>query len=415
MKSDLHNKYIEKEALHGAKNYSPLPVVLKKGEGVYLWDVNDNKYLDMMSAYSAVSHGHSHPKIVNSLIEQSSKLAIASRAFYTEPLADYIEKLSNLTGFSSILPMNTGAEAVETAIKAARRWGYFTKGIPENEAEIIVADGNFHGRTTTIVGFSSEPDYKKGFGPFPDGFKTATYCSTDCGCSKVCEESINSFESLITDNTCAILVEPIQGEGGIITPKAGWLKQLREVCTQNNILLILDEIQSGLGRTGKLFAYEHENIQPDGLILGKALGGGLLPVSAFLSSREVMDHFNPGSHGSTFGGNPLAAVVASKALDILFEEDLIENSRVMGEYLSNALKNIDTNSIKEVRGKGLWIGVELYKDSVKAKNICLDLLDLGILAKETHETVIRFAPPLIINKEQIDWAMERITQVFKNY
>jgi ornithine--oxo-acid transaminase len=415
MKNDLHNKYIEKEALHGAKNYSPLPVVLKKGEGVYLWDVNDNKYLDMMSAYSAVSHGHSHPKIVNSLIEQSSKLAIASRAFYTEPLADYIEKLSNLTGFSSILPMNTGAEAVETAIKAARRWGYFTKGIPENEAEIIVADGNFHGRTTTIVGFSSEPDYKKGFGPFPDGFKTASYCSTDCECSKVCEESINSFESLITDNTCAILVEPIQGEGGIITPKAGWLKQLREVCTQNNILLILDEIQSGLGRTGKLFAYEHENIQPDGLILGKALGGGLLPVSAFLSSREVMDHFNPGSHGSTFGGNPLAAVVASKALDILFEEDLIENSKVMGEYLSNALKNIDTNSIKEVRGKGLWIGVELYKDSVKAKNICLDLLDLGILAKETHENVIRFAPPLIINKEQIDWAMERINQVFKNY
>ena len=415
MTKDLQSIYIEKEALHGAKNYSPLPVVLKKGEGVYLWDVNDNKYLDMMSAYSAVSHGHSHPELVNSLTEQSSKLAIASRAFYTEPLAEYIEKLSNLTGFSSILPMNTGAEAVETAIKAARRWGYFTKGIPENKAEIIVADGNFHGRTTTIVGFSSEPDYKKGFGPFPDGFKTASYCSSDCECSKVCEKSINSFESLITDNTCAILVEPIQGEGGIITPKAGWLKQLREVCTQNNILLILDEIQSGLGRTGKLFAYEHENIQPDGLILGKALGGGLLPVSAFLSSREVMDHFNPGSHGSTFGGNPLAAVVASKALDILFEEDLIENSRVRGDYLSNALKNIDTNSIKEVRGKGLWIGVELYKDSVKAKNICLDLLDLGILAKETHETVIRFAPPLIINKEQIDWAMERITQVFKNY
>ena len=415
MTKDLQSIYIEKEALHGAKNYSPLPVVLKKGEGVYLWDVNDNKYLDMMSAYSAVSHGHSHPELVNSLTEQSSKLAIASRAFYTEPLAEYIEKLSNLTGFSSILPMNTGAEAVETAIKAARRWGYFTKGIPENKAEIIVADGNFHGRTTTIVGFSSEPDYKKGFGPFPDGFKTASYCSSDCECSKVCEKSINSFESLITENTCAILVEPIQGEGGIITPKAGWLKQLREVCTQNNILLILDEIQSGLGRTGKLFAYEHENIQPDGLILGKALGGGLLPVSAFLSSREVMDHFNPGSHGSTFGGNPLAAVVASKALDILFEEDLIENSRVMGDYLSNALKKIDTNSIKEVRGKGLWIGVELYKDSVKAKNICLDLLDLGILAKETHETVIRFAPPLIINKEQIDWAMERITQVFKNY
>jgi ornithine--oxo-acid transaminase len=401
--------------MHGAQNYSPLPVVLKKGDGVYLWDVNDKKYLDMMSAYSAVSHGHSHPELVETLVNQSKKLAIASRAFYTEPLADYIEKLSKLSGFTSVLPMNTGAEAVETAIKAARRWGYFTKGVEDDEAEIIVADGNFHGRTTTIVGFSSEPDYKKGFGPFSNGFKTAEYCSSNCDCSKVCELSINSIESLITENTCAVLVEPIQGEGGIVTPKSGWLKQLREVCTQNNVLLILDEIQSGLGRTGKLFAYEHENIQPDGLILGKALGGGLLPVSAFLSSREVMDHFNPGSHGSTFGGNPLAAAVASKALDLLYDDNLIENSRQMGDYLANQLRAIDTDIIKEVRGKGLWIGVELFKDTVKAKQICLDLLELGILAKETHETVIRFAPPLIITKDQIDWALEKIRSTFKSY
>jgi ornithine--oxo-acid transaminase len=415
MSKDLQSNYIDKEAMHGAQNYSPLPVVLKKGDGVYLWDVNDKKYLDMMSAYSAVSHGHSHPELVETLVNQSKKLAIASRAFYTEPLADYIEKLSKLSGFTSVLPMNTGAEAVETAIKAARRWGYFTKGVEEDKAEIIVADGNFHGRTTTIVGFSSEPDYKKGFGPFSNGFKTAEYCSSNCDCSKVCELSINSIESLITENTCAVLVEPIQGEGGIVTPRSGWLKQLREVCTQNNVLLILDEIQSGLGRTGKLFAYEHENIQPDGLILGKALGGGLLPVSAFLSSREVMDHFNPGSHGSTFGGNPLAAAVASKALDLLYDDNLIENSREMGDYLANQLRSIDTDIIKEVRGKGLWIGVELFEDTVKAKQICLDLLELGILAKETHETVIRFAPPLIITKEQIDWALEKIRSTFKSY
>ena len=415
MSKDLQSNYIDKEAMHGAQNYSPLPVVLKKGDGVYLWDVNDKKYLDMMSAYSAVSHGHSHPELVTTLVNQSNKLAIASRAFYTEPLADYIEKLSKLSGFTSVLPMNTGAEAVETAIKAARRWGYFTKGVEQDKAEIIVADGNFHGRTTTIVGFSSEPDYKKGFGPFSSGFKTAEYCSSNCDCSKVCELSINSIESLITENTCAVLVEPIQGEGGIVTPRSGWLKQLREVCTQNNVLLILDEIQSGLGRTGKLFAYEHENIQPDGLILGKALGGGLLPVSAFLSSREVMDHFNPGSHGSTFGGNPLAAAVASKALDLLYDDNLIENSREMGDYLAYQLRAIDTDIIKEVRGKGLWIGVELFKDTVKAKQICLDLLELGILAKETHETVIRFAPPLIITKDQIDWALEKIRSTFKSY
>jgi ornithine--oxo-acid transaminase len=414
MVSNLQNNLINKEALYGAKNYSPLPIVLHKGEGVYLWDVDGNKYLDMMSAYSAVSHGHSHPELVKVLTDQAEKLAISSRAFYTEPFGEYIEKLSKLSGFESILPMNTGAEAVETAIKAVRRWGYFTKGIGENSAEIIVADGNFHGRTTTIVGFSSEADYKKGFGPFADGFVQADYCNTNCSCSRICEKSIQSIKNLINKNTCAVLVEPIQGEGGIITPQDGWLKQLRALCDENNVLLILDEIQSGLGRTGKMFAYEHEGIKPDGLILGKALGGGLLPVSAFLSSKEVMDHFNPGSHGSTFGGNPLAAKVASKALDLLVDDNLVENSQIMGNYLKAKLQEINLDFIKEVRGKGLWIGVEFNK-TISAKKICLSLMDEGILAKETHETVIRFAPPLTITKAEIDWAMEKIIKVFREY
>jgi len=414
MVSNLQNNLINKEALYGAKNYSPLPIVLQKGKGVYLWDVDGNKYLDMMSAYSAVSHGHSHPELVKVLVNQAEKLAISSRAFYTEPFGEYIEKLSKLSGFESILPMNTGAEAVETAIKAARRWGYFTKGIEENSAEIIVADGNFHGRTTTIVGFSSEPDYKKGFGPFASGFIQADYCNTNCDCSKICEKSIQSVKKSIKHNTCAVLVEPIQGEGGIITPQDGWLRQLKDLCDENNVLLILDEIQSGLGRTGKMFAYEHEGIKPDGLILGKALGGGLLPVSAFLSSKEVMNHFNPGSHGSTFGGNPLAAKVASKALDLLIDDNLLENSKIMGNYLKTKLQEINIDFIKEVRGKGLWIGVEFNK-TISAKKICLSLMDEGILAKETHETVIRFAPPLTITKEEIDWAMEKINKVFREY
>jgi ornithine--oxo-acid transaminase len=414
MVSNLQNNLINKEALYGAKNYSPLPIVLQKGEGVYLWDVDGNKYLDMMSAYSAVSHGHSHPELVKVLVDQAEKLAISSRAFYTEPFGEYIEKLSKLSGFESILPMNTGAEAVETAIKAARRWGYFTKGIEENSAEIIVADGNFHGRTTTIVGFSSEADYKKGFGPFSGGFIQADYCNTNCDCSKICEKSIQSIKRAINHNTCAVLVEPIQGEGGIITPQDGWLRQLRDLCDENNVLLILDEIQSGLGRTGKMFAYEHEGIKPDGLILGKALGGGLLPVSAFLSSKEVMDHFNPGSHGSTFGGNPLAAKVASKALDLLMEDNLVENSQIMGDYLKTKLQEINLDFIKEVRGKGLWLGLEFNK-TISAKKICLSLMDEGILAKETHETIIRFAPPLTITKEEIDWAIEKIIKVFREY
>ena len=413
MSSSLQDNHIKKESLYGAQNYSPLSVVIEQGEGAYLWDVDGNKYLDMVSAYSAVSHGHSHPELIKTLQSQSTKLAITSRAFYTEPFATFLEKLSNISGFESVLTMNTGAEAVETSIKAARRWGYFSKGIPEDNAEIIVANGNFHGRTTTIVSFSSDSSYKDGFGPFTPGFKTADYCGS-CNCESIenCL-SIESFEKKINKNTCAIIVEPIQGEAGIRVPTEGWLTKLRELCDAKNILLILDEIQSGLGRTGKLFAFQHENIMPDGLILGKALGGALLPISAFLSSKEVMDHFKPGSHGSTFGGNPLASKVASKAIDLLFEDKLIENSKNMGEYFLSKLRQIDSKIVKEVRGKGLWIGVELNESEVNAKDLCLMLLNEGLLCKETHKTVIRFAPPLMISKKDLDWAIDKITKVFK--
>ena len=409
MPTSLQDEYIKKESLYGAKNYAPLSVVLSKGEGAYLWDVEGNKYLDMVSAYSAVSHGHSHPELVKTVQDQANKLAITSRAFYTEPFGDFLEELTKVTGYENVLTMNTGAEAVETAIKAARRWGYFTKGIKEDKAEIIVADGNFHGRTTTIVGFSSEESYKNGFGPFSDGFVEAKYCWSECSA----DESIKSFESKINKNTCAILIEPIQGEAGIRVPEDGWLKRIRDLCDDNNVLLILDEIQSGLGRTGKLFAYEHENIRPDGLILGKALGGAMLPISAFLSSKEVMDHFNAGSHGSTFGGNPLATRVASRALKLLYEDNLIENSAILGEYFKSKLKSIDNKIIKDVRGKGLWLGMELNESEVNAKDLCLMLLNEGLLCKETHKTVIRFAPPLMISKEDLDWAISKITKVIR--
>ena len=410
MSLSLQDEYIKKESMYGANNYAPLSVVLNKGEGAHLWDVDGNKYLDMVSAYSAVSHGHSHPELIKTIQEQSSKLAITSRAFYTEPFGNFLEQLTEISGFESILTMNTGAEAVETAIKAARRWGYFTKEIPENKAEIIVADGNFHGRTTTIVGFSSDKSYKDGFGPFSSGFVEAKYCWSECDIN----ESIASFKKMINKNTCAVLVEPIQGEAGIRVPQDGWLLKLRELCTSNNILLILDEIQSGLGRTGKLFAYQHENIKPDGLILGKALGGAMLPISAFLSSKEVMNHFNAGSHGSTFGGNPLATKVASRALELLYEDNLIENSHILGDYFKSKLKSIDNKIIKDVRGKGLWIGMELNESEVNAKDLCLMLLNEGLLCKETHKTVIRFAPPLMITKEQLDWAIEKITKVIRS-
>jgi ornithine--oxo-acid transaminase len=414
MSPSLQDEYIKKESLHGAQNYSPLSVVLERGEGVYLWDVDGNKYLDMVSAYSAVSHGHSHPELIKTIQDQAEKLAITSRAFYTEPFANFLESLTKVSGFESVLAMNTGAEAVETAIKAARRWGYFTKGISENKAEIIVADGNFHGRTTTIVSFSTDSSYKDGFGPFTPGFESANYCgSCDCESLNNCI-SIESFERKINKNTCAILVEPIQGEAGIRVPKDGWLKELRKLCTEKNILLILDEIQSGLGRTGKLFAYQHENIIPDGLILGKALGGAMMPISAFLSSKEIMNHFNAGSHGSTFGGNPLASKVATKALELLYEDNLIENSNELGRYFKSQLQSIDSRIIHEVRGKGLWIGMELNESKVNAKDLCLLLLNEGLLCKETHKTVIRFAPPLMITKKEIDWAIKKITKVISS-
>ena len=409
MSSSLQDNYIKKESLYGAQNYSPLSVVLEKGRGAFLWDVDGNKYLDMVSAYSAVSHGHSHPELVKTVREQVNKLAITSRAFYTEPFGDFLEELTKTSGFENVLTMNTGAEAVETAIKAARRWGYFTKGIEEDKAEIIVADGNFHGRTTTIVGFSSDTSYKDGFGPFGKGFVEAKYCCSECGI----DESIKSFESKINKNTCAILIEPIQGEAGIRVPEDGWLKKVRELCSDNNVLLILDEIQSGLGRTGKLFAYEHDEIKPDGLILGKALGGAILPISAFLSSKEIMNHFNAGSHGSTFGGNPLATKVASRALQLLYEDNLIENSATLGDYFKLKLKSINNKIIKDVRGKGLWIGMELNENEVNAKDLCLMLLNEGLLCKETHKTVIRFAPPLMITKKDLDWAIEKITKVIR--
>ena len=415
MINDMQKIEITKESIFGAQNYAPLSVVLEKGKGEFLWDVEGVKYLDMMSAYSAVSHGHSHPELIRIIKEQVEKLSVVSRAYYTKNLGDFLETLTKITKMDRALVMNTGAEAVETAIKAARRWGYFNKAIPENKAEIIVADGNFHGRTTTIVGFSSDPDYKKGFGPFTPGFKMANYCTNHCSCSSKCEDSIESFKKLINKNTCAILVEPIQGEGGINVPRKGWLKQISKLCKENKILLLVDEIQSGLGRTGKLFAFNHENIKPDGVIIGKALGGGMLPISAFLSSQEVMDNFNPGSHGSTFGGNPLAAAVGKRSLELLYEDNLIENSKALGAYLKKELINMDLDIIKEVRGEGLWLGVEILSDRTSAKNLCKELMLKQVLTKETHETVIRFAPPLMISKENIDLGLEKINEVFTTY
>ena len=397
MKSSNQRNFIDKESIFGPDNYKPLPVVLSRAKGVWVWDVDDNKYLDMMSAYSAVSHGHSHPELLKVLHEQSSQLALTSRAFYTDTLGPYLETITSLSNFDMALPMNSGAEAVETAIKAVRRWAYLSKKIESNKAEIIVADGNFHGRTTTIISFSSDANSKNDFGPHTPGF-----VSVEFGSAKAIEQAIN-------ENTAAVLIEPIQGEGGIIVPPENFLPEVREICKKNNVLMILDEVQSGLGRTGKLFAFQHSNIQPDGLILGKALGGGFMPVSCFLASKEVMQWLTPGSHGSTFGGNPLAAAIGKKSLELLEEENLIENSRVLGDFFKDALINIKSKVIKEVRGKGLWIGMVIDPNYVSGKDLSKLLLKEGILCKETHETVIRFAPPLVITKEEIEWALEIIT------
>ncbi len=392
---------IETESTLCAHNYHPLPVVLVRGEDAWLWDDRGTCYLDMMSAYSAVSHGHSHPRLVKALCDQASRLAIVSRACHSETLAPFLEKLCAISGFDMALPMNTGAEAVETAIKAARRWGYRIKGIPDNAAEIIVAEGNFHGRTTTIVGFSSDAEYRDGFGPFAPGFKTVKFGDAA------------AIEAAITPNTCAVLVEPIQGEAGIRVPPDGWLGDVRRICDHHDVLLILDEIQSGLGRTGKMFCFEHDNIRPDALILGKALGGGLMPVSAFLADREVMELFEPGSHGSTFGGNPLAAAVALEALKVLEDEELVAKSATLGAYMMERLRELASPLITEVRGRGLWIGVEFDPRCVPARTICERMMARGVLTKETHQTVVRFAPPLVVQPEQIDLAVDALHDILR--
>ena len=380
---------IAREARYGARNYAPLPVVLSHGRGVHLYDVTGKRYLDMMSAYSAASFGHLHPRLVAAIERQLGRLDLVSRAYHTDNLGGFCEDLARLTGLDACLPMNTGAEAVETAIKAARRYGYDRLRIAEDQAEIIVAENNFHGRTTTIVGFSSEASYRRGFGPFAAGFVAVPFGDAA------------AVEAAIGKQTAAVLVEPIQGEAGVIVPPTGYLADLRRICTRHGILLIFDEVQSGFGRTGRMFAFEHEGARPDGLILGKALGGGLLPVSAFVARRDLMDVFEPGSHGSTFGGNPLAMAVGCEAMHVLQDEDLVERSRKQGELLRDALSLIGHSAIRAVRGKGLWIGVELDPDQVAAKDVCLAMARRGVLTKETHETVIRFAPPLIIEKADV--------------
>ena len=398
---ESQERLIKKELEFSAKNYKPLPVVLSRGKGVWLWDTDGNKYLDMMSAYSAVSHGHAHPELIKVLHQQSKLLGITSRAFYTNTLGPFLEKLIHISGLEVALPMNTGAEAVETAIKAARRWAYKTKKVEANKAEIIVVEGNFHGRTITIISFSTDIESKEDFGPYTPGFITIKY------------DSIDSLKEAITKNTAALLVEPIQGEAGIVIPDSNWLPEARKICTENNVLLILDEIQSGLGRTGKMFAFEHSSIRPDGLILGKALGGGLLPISCFLSTKEVMQWFVPGSHGSTFGGFPLAAAIGKRSLELIEEEKLVENSKQQGSYLLEELKKIQSPIIKQIRGKGLWIGVEIDTKIINGRKMSERLLRKGILSKETHASIIRFAPPLIIKKKEIDWAVPIIKETLK--
>jgi ornithine--oxo-acid transaminase len=390
------------EEYYGAHNYLPVPVILKKGQGAYVWDEDGKRYLDMMSAYSAMSHGHCHPRLIKALTEQASQLAVVSRAFYTDKLGPFLRRACELTGQDKALPMNSGAEAVETAIKAARKWAYTVKAIQENQAEIIICEGNFHGRTTTIVSMSSEPQYRFGYGPYTPGFIRIPY------------GDVTALEKAITDNTAAFLVEPIQGEAGIRIPPDGYLKQCEEICRQHNVLLICDEVQTGLGRTGKLLACEHEGVKPDGLMLGKALGGGLLPVSLFLSKAEVMNVFTPGDHGSTFGGNPLAAAVGLAAFDVLIDEQLIQRSATLGQYMLQQLQTIQSPLIKEVRGRGLFMGIEIDKEYGSAHNLCLKLMKLGLLTKETHETVIRLAPPLVITQEQIDEAISLIRKVLES-
>lgn len=390
---------IDQESRFGAHNYHPLDVVIERGEGVYLWDVDGKRYMDFLAAYSAVNQGHNHPRIAAALVAQAGRLALTSRAFRNDRFPPLLEKLCTLTGFDKALLMNSGAEAVETALKAMRKWGYDVKGIPYPEAEIVVFDGNFHGRTTTIVGFSTDPDSTSRFGPFTPGFKIVTY------------GDLEAVRAAIGPKTCAVFVEPIQGEGGVVIPPAGFLPGLRKLCDEHKILLVLDEIQSGLGRTGKLFAFEHAGIRPDGVTIGKALSGGFYPVSAFLASDAVMNVFTPGIHGSTYGGNPLACAVSSTALDVLVEEKLVERAAELGVHLKARLEALGSSKVKEVRCLGLWAGVELKPEAGGARPYCYQLKDRGLLCKDTHTHTIRLAPPLVITKEQLDWAVDQLKEV----
>jgi len=393
------NELIELEEKYGAHNYHPLDVVIERAEGVWVYDVEGKRYLDCLASYSAVNQGHCHPKILEAMVEQAHKVTLTSRAFRNDQLPLLYKELHDLTGFDAALPMNSGAEAVETAIKAARKWGYKIKGISEGKAEIIVCANNFHGRTTTIVGFSSEVSYRDGFGPFTPGFKIIPFGDA------------HALKQAITPNTCAFLLEPIQGEAGILIPPKGFLKLAAEICRANRVLLICDEIQAGLGRTGKLFAFQHEDIRPDAVIIGKALSGGFYPVSAVLASTAMLGVFQPGQHGSTFGGNPLACAVARAALRVLVEEKLIERAAQLGSYFLEKLRAIPSPHIKEARGKGLWLGIELNKP---ARPFCEVLKEQGVLCKETHELVIRVAPPLVISRDEIDWAVERFAKILSS-
>ena len=390
---------IEETEKYSANNYHPLPVVLVKGEGVWVWDADGKKFMDMLAAYSAVNQGHRHPAIIKAAKDQMDKITLTSRAFHNDKMGSFLKKLCEITGYDKALPMNTGAEAVETALKTARKWGYLKKKVEDDKAEIIVVENNFHGRTVTIVGFSTEAQYRHGFGPFTPGFKVIPYGDAD------------ALEKAITPNTVAFMVEPIQGEGGVLIPEEGYLKKTYDICKKHNVLFIADEIQTGFGRTGKMFACDHEGVKPDIVTVGKALGGGVYPVSGILASDEVMSVFNPGDHGSTFGGNPLGSAIGEAALDVLIDEKLPERSLEMGKYFVEKLREINSPHVKEVRGKGLMIGVEIRKESGTARPFCECLMNNGILAKETHHQVIRFAPPLVITKEEIDWAMERIRKI----
>jgi len=393
-------QYIAVEDKYGAHNYHPLDVVIDKAKGIWVWDVDGRKYLDFLSAYSAVNHGHNHPRIIRALVAQARELSLTSRAFRNDQWPLLAQELCRMAGYDMVLPMNSGAEAVETAVKTARKWGYEKKGIPEEKAEIIVCANNFHGRTVTVISFSTEPLYRKNFGPFTPGFTVIPFGDAA------------ALEKAITPRTAAFLVEPIQAEAGILIPPDGYFKAAREICTKNNVLFIADEIQTGLGRTGKLFAWEHEKAKPDMIVIGKSLGGGCYPISACLTSAAIMSVYTPGTHGSTFGGNPLACAVARESLRVIKEEKLVANAVKMGKYFMAKLRTIKSKNIKEVRGKGLLIGVELFPEAGGARRYCEALAADGLLCKETHDNVIRFAPPLIIGTKDLDWAFARIKSVF---